>query len=76
MLLHFKEQIRMIDTPQLHEKAVHLKKKECILFNSDHLFKIVTFWIIRQHEWEAYEKSVYYYDEFVKKKKKKLKLKL
>ena len=27
LLLRFKEQIRMIDTPQLHEKTVHFKKK-------------------------------------------------
>ena len=28
LLLHFKEQIRMIDTPQLHEKTVHFKNKK------------------------------------------------
>ena len=26
----------------------------------------------KQHKWEPYEKSIYYYDKFVKKKKKRI----
>ena len=47
----FDQKELMIDTQKLHEKTVHLiKKKKYILFNSNHLFKTVTFRITRQHE--------------------------
>ena len=43
-----KNKIRIIDTQKLCEETVHLIK--CILFNQNHLFKTMTFRIIRQHE--------------------------
>ena len=65
----FDQKELMIDTQKLHEETVRLIKY--ILFNSNHLFKTVTFRITGQHKSEVYEKSIYYYDKFVKKKKKK-----
>ena len=60
---------KMTDTQEIRKKKNRSFK--CILFNWNCLYKTVVFWIIKQHEREVYEKSVYYCDEFVKKKKLK-----